>query len=152
MKMSIIVNVLVGLLIAEGSLADGSKVKLGGYCPVAYVGAEKALFGNAEFQSEHEGNTYYFINKEAKGMFDKEPKKFVSALQYDSWCATALAMGKKLSTDPKLFSSINGKIYLFSSAKAKEMFDKDSVSMIKKADDTWSKVKGNADKLEYLNQ
>ncbi len=143
---------IAATLIVGNAFADGTKVKLGGYCAVAYVGAQKALYGNAEFQSDYEGGTYFFINKDAKAMFDKEPKKFVTAIQYDTWCATALAMGKKLATDPKLFSIVGGKVYLFSSAKAKEMFDKDSANMIKKADETWSKVKGNADKLEYLNQ
>lgn len=142
---------LTFIITASQALADGSAVQLGGYCAVAYVGAQKALFGNPDFQSNYEGKTYLFINKDAKGMFDKEPKKFVSAIQYDAWCATALAMGKKLKTDPKLFSNIDGKVYLFSSAKAKEVFDKDSAKMIKKADDTWSSVKGNADKLDYLN-
>lgn len=133
--------------VSLNAMADGMKVKLGGYCPVAYVGAKKALYGNAEFASEYEGSTYYFINKDAKAVFDKEPTKFVSAIQYDSWCATAMAMGKKLASDPKIFSIVDGKVYFFSSEKAKEMFDKEASSFIAKADSVWKKAGGNADKI-----
>jgi YHS domain-containing protein len=127
-------------LISAAAMADGSKVKLGGYCPVAYVGAQKALFGNPDFNSEYEGATYYFINKGAKETFDKEPAKFANGVKYDSWCATGISLGKKLATDPKQFSVVEGKVYLFSSAEAKAMFDKDQVVMLKKAEANWAKL------------
>ena len=140
MKNILLLISLVVSASAQPTFASGSKVKLGGYCAVAYVGAQKALFGNPDFASDYEGSSYYFINKDAKAMFDKEPTKFVNGIKYDAWCATGVALGKKLATDPKLFSEVDGKVYLFSSADAKAMFDKDKNGMIKKAESSWPKL------------
>ncbi len=60
------------------AVADGSTVQLGSYCPVAYVSANKALPGSAQFSSEVDGKTYNFINEGAKKAFDAEPQKFIA--------------------------------------------------------------------------
>ena len=54
-------------------------------------------------------------------MFDA-PGKYVPA--YEGFCATAVAQGMKLESDPKLFTVLhNGRAYLFSNTEAKAMFD-----------------------------
>lgn len=128
-------------LVALPALADGSKVSLGGYCPVAYTKANQAVFGNPQYASEYQGKTYFFVNEGAKKMFDKAPASFTTAMKYDAWCATAMAMGKKLASDPTLFSVVDGAVYFFSSAQAKAAFDKDPGSFIKKADAAFASLK-----------
>ena len=71
-------------------------------------------------------------------MFDKAPGKYVPA--YDGICATGVAMGMKLPSDPKLFTVHDGRTYLFSDAKAKAMFEKDKTGIIAKADANWPKL------------
>ena len=66
---------------------------IGGYCPVAYVAAGKALKGDPKYASDHDGKHYLLVNADAKKMFDDNPAKFTIA--YDSWCATAVAHGGK---------------------------------------------------------
>lgn len=139
MRTQAIISTFLGFCLSMTAFADGMKVNLGGYCPVAYVSAEKAIFGKPEFASEHQGRTYYFVAQGAKDTFDKDPSAFVKAIQYDAWCATGLAMGKKIASDPKIFTKLDGKVYFFSSQGAKEAFDKDSATLIKKADKEWSK-------------
>ncbi|MDX2014899.1 MAG: YHS domain-containing (seleno)protein [Myxococcaceae bacterium] len=119
---------------AVTAFADGSKVKLGGYCPVAYVSANKALPGDLKVTSEVDGRVYAFINEGAKKAFDADPQKFTSAIQYDAWCATGLATGKRIPSDPALFSVVDGKVYLFSSKGAKDTFDKAPKELVAKAD------------------
>ncbi|MFO0601103.1 MAG: YHS domain-containing (seleno)protein [Myxococcaceae bacterium] len=126
--------VLVLALAALPALADGSKIQLGGYCPVAYLNAGKALPGDAKVTSEVDGKTYYLVNEATKKVFDAEPKKFTNAIQYQAWCATGLAMGKKIATDPALFSVLDGKVYFFSSKGAKDTFDKMPKDFVTKAD------------------
>lgn len=133
MKKSLAVMVL-SIASSFNALADGSKVQLGSYCPVAYVGANKALPGSPQFTSEVDGKVYAFINEGAKKAFDAEPQKFTKAIQYEAWCATGLAMGKKLPSDPTLFSQVGGKVYFFSSKGAKDAFDKSTAEFIGKAD------------------
>ncbi len=84
-------------------------------------------------------SSHSFANAQAKQMFDNAPAKYVPA--YGGICATGVAMGMKLKSDPKLFIVHNGKAYLFSDAKAKAMFEKDTASIIAKADANWPKVK-----------
>jgi YHS domain-containing protein len=60
---------------------------------------------------------------------------------YHGYCATAVAMGKKIPSDPEIFSVRDGVTYLFSSAKAKAMFDEDAAATIAKADRSWASLR-----------
>jgi YHS domain-containing protein len=111
---------------------------IGGYCPVAYAAAGKALKGDAKYALTHKGQRYLFVSADAMKMFQKEPGKF--AIGYDGWCATAMAMGQKVASDPALFTVHGGVSYLFSSAEAKAMFDADARGHVMKADGEWKKL------------
>jgi YHS domain-containing protein len=120
--------------------ADASgRPALGGYCPVAYAMMNQAMKGNPQHKSVHEAKTYHFANADAKKMFDAAPGKYLPA--YDGICATGVAMGMKLQSNPQLFTVHEGRTFLFSDAKAKAMFDKDKANTIAKADAQWPKVK-----------
>lgn len=121
---------------AAPKTTDG--VALGGYCPVAYVVMNQSMKGDPQHKSVHQGKTYYFANADAKKMFDAAPAKYVPA--YDGLCATVVAQGMKLKSDPTLFSIHNGRAYLFSNAQAKAMFEKDKSGVIAKADANWPRV------------
>lgn len=128
------------MIFGSAALADGFKIGLGGHCPVGYVMAGKQIFGDPKFASEFKDTTYYNSSAEAKTMFDKEPEKYVEAVKYKGFCATGLAMGKQLESDPGIFSRVDGKVYFFSSKEAKTMFDKDSKKYIGMADKEWTKI------------
>ena len=72
-------------------------------------------------------------------MFDAEPAKY--RIAYDGWCATGVAMGKEIASNPELFTVHHGVTYLFSSAQAKAMFDKDPGMTIAKAQEAWPKIR-----------
>ena len=128
---------LLGQSQAPKPPADG--VALGGYCPVAYVAMNEAVKGDPQHNSEYQGRTYHFANAEAKTMFDAAPAKYSPA--YDGLCATGIAHGMKLQSDPKLFTVHNGRTYLFSNAEAKAMFDKDKNGIVTQADGKWPTLK-----------
>lgn len=107
------------------------EVALHQYCPVAYGTMNKAVKGDAKFSSTYKGKTYFFAMADAKKMFDADPVKYLP--KYDGYCATALAMGKKVESDPEIFSVYKGFTYLFSNKMAKEGFDKDPDNAIKEA-------------------
>lgn len=130
------------MIIAGAALsAKNHKTAMAGYCPVAYVEMNKAIKGDAQHQSTVGGDTYLFANADAKKMFDANPQKYTAAIQYGTYCATAMSMGKKVPSDMTLFSNHDGKTYFFSSADAKSMFDKEPVQFIGKADNAWKKIK-----------
>ena len=131
----------MSLTLAPVAGADGSRIALGGYCPVAYFEMKQAVYGDAKFSSVYEGRTYHLVDAKAKEMFDSSPVKYAGGVRYDAWCATALAMGKKPASDPTQFVVRDGAVYLFSTAEAKGMFEKDSKGTIQKADAAWKKMK-----------
>ncbi len=111
---------------------------LGGYCPVAYIAMKTATKGDPSQKSTYKGQTYLFANADAKKMFEAAPEKYLPA--YNGYCATAVAQGMKLASDPKIFAVHNGRTYLFSNPQAKAMFEKDPAGTIAKADANWPRV------------
>ncbi len=142
-KLSIIIVMVIGSISPFMNAQTKNKVKhrvaLHEYCPVAYKAMDKALKGKSEYSSTYEGKTYYFVNAKAKSMFDKMPEKFIP--KYDGYCATAMSMGKKLESNPKLFTEYKGNTYLFSTKKAKVMFDKNPKMISEKADKQFKAMK-----------
>lgn len=120
------------------SAAGGKDPVAGGYCPVAYAKMGKAVKGDAKFSSEVGGQIYYSSSAEAKKMFDAQPSMFPIA--YNGLCATGVAMGKKIASNPEIFTVHKGTTYLFSNADAKKMFDKDPEMTISKANASWAKL------------
>jgi YHS domain-containing protein len=127
---------LAGFTIVSAQQAGDAAI--GGYCPVAYKMAKMPVKGDPAFVSTYDGQTFQLANAMAKQMFDKAPADYAPA--YHGYCATAVAKGMKVTADPALFSVVNGKTYLFSTAMAKEMFDKDQKNMIAMADKNWPTV------------
>lgn len=136
----IIVTMAAALMTLASTLAladkAAEKAAIGGYCPVAYVAMNQAVKGDARVALDHDGKHYLFANADAKKMFEADPSKY--GVAYDGLCATAMAMGKEMASDPTLFAVKDGTTYLFSSADAKKMFDGDAAGTIKKADQQWA--------------
>lgn len=110
----------------EGAFAqDAIPPAIGGYCPVSYQTQSKAVKGDEKFQSTHEGQRYYFASEDAKKLFDANPTKY--APQFAGLCATALggSYGNRLPSDPNVFIVADGKLYLFSSERAKRAYETD---------------------------
>jgi YHS domain-containing protein len=126
----------LGTATASTVQAPSSDVAIGGYCPVAYIAMKQAMKGSAAHASVHKGKTYHLTNADAKKMFDAAPDTYVPA--YDGWCATAVAQGTKLKSDPTLYTVHDGRAYLFSNKAAKAMFDKDPKGTVAKADAAWA--------------
>jgi YHS domain-containing protein len=120
------------------SAQKSNEPAIGGYCPVAYQAAKMAQKGDPAFASTFEGQTFLLSNGMAKQMFDKEPAKYAPA--YQGFCAAAVARGMKLKSNPELFTVEGGKTYLFSTAEAKAMFDKNKANTITMANQNWPKV------------
>jgi len=129
---------VAALTMAAGVIA-AEEPAIGGHCPVAYAKMGKAVKGDARWSSERDGQTFLFSAPQAKELFDRSPDQFRVA--YHGYCATAVAMGKKVASDPEIFTVRDGVTYLFSSAKAKEMFDADPAAAITKADRAWPGVR-----------
>ena len=136
MNLSVLVMVLAVGAAYAGDLSETPA--LGGYCPVAYVAMDMAVEGDPEISLDYDGEHYLFGNADAKKMFEADPSKYHVA--YDGYCATAMSMGKKMESDPTLFTTEDGVTYLFSSADAKKMFGADPAGVADKADAQWAEL------------
>lgn len=121
---------------AQDSKSSNKNAELGGYCPVAYVVMNKNVEGVPKYTTVYKGKTYYLANAEAKKMFDANPQKYFP--KYEGYCATAVSMGKKIESDPHLFSVYKDALYLFSNQMAKDTFDQDPNMIITKADENFA--------------
>jgi len=131
----------LALVLTVGSVAFAAdnEPAIGGYCPVAYAKMGKAIKGDARWSSERDGQTFLFSAAQAKDLFDKSPDRYRVA--YRGWCATGVAMARKIAADPEIFTVHKGVTYLFSSAMAKTSFDEDPEATIAKADKAWASLR-----------
>jgi YHS domain-containing protein len=107
---------------------------LGGYCPVSYFTRLQAVQGFAEQQVRHAGSLYYFVDAAAKQLFEAEPEKYLP--QFDGLCTTALGgtYGNRIPANPTVFDIVDGKLYLFSSERAKLAYVQKPESYIEQAE------------------
>ena len=138
-------NILRTLFVAAFALFSGiafaekpEEVAIGGYCPVCYLGAGKAVKGSSEFKAEHNGETYLFASQEALDTFKKDPEKYLP--QYDGYCAFGMSFGKEIKSDPTVFKVVDGKVYLNKNKEVGKEFAKDPAAYIAKADVQWEKI------------
>lgn len=106
---------------------------LGGNCPVAYHLQAKAVKGDPQFQSSYAGRKYSFSNAEAKKAFEENPERYLP--QFDGRCTMALGgpYGNRLPSDPEVFLILDGKLYLFSSERAKRHYLSEPSGIIENA-------------------
>jgi YHS domain-containing protein len=116
-----------------------SKVALGGHCPVSYQTDSKAVKGDPQYSVPFRGWVYHCASAEKKKTFESDPAKY--AAQYGELCTTALGgtYGNRLPSDPTVFHVISGKLYLFSSLRARNAFDRSPPQYIAKADTLYAK-------------
>jgi YHS domain-containing protein len=113
-------------------------VMLRGYDPVAYFEQGKAVRGKRSIWSTYNGVTYFFASTADKTKFDQNPKKFEP--QYGGFCARSMANGRKVKSDPTLFSIHQGKLYVHSTPALKSQFTSDPATHISRADNNWLKL------------
>ncbi len=126
----------------HGYNLPSSGVALEGYCPVAYFVAGKPVRGSADFAVVHDDVTYYFVNADAKRLFEKNPEKYLPA--YGGWCAYGIALGDKFPVDPTRFKIVDGRLMLFLRNRNIDTLplwlDGGEAALAAKADAHWQKM------------
>jgi YHS domain-containing protein len=110
-----------------------------GYDPVAYFKESKPVKGSDEYSFKWKDANWLFSSKENLDSFSTNPEKY--APQYGGYCAYGLSEGHKAPTDPNAWTIIDGKLYFNYSLKVKEMWIKNPMERIEKADQNWPMLK-----------
>jgi len=119
-------------VVSEGG---DSNLMLRGNDPVAYFAAGRPLPGRSDIKTEHRGLTYRFASDESRRQFITSPERYVP--QFGGFCAQAMAYAVPAPADAGTFKIIDGKLYLFASARARLYFEMDQERNLKLAWHYW---------------
>ena len=130
------------LLFTTASLAQtppaGTRVILKGYDPVAYFTENKAIKGASENSFDWDEGRYLFSSGNNKQTFSQNPDRY--APQFTGFCTAGIAKGMKAEANPEVFMVVDGKLYTFSSIKAKEAAQADP-ALFARAAKSWQEKK-----------
>jgi YHS domain-containing protein len=112
-----------------------SSLMLRGHDPVAYFVAGRATRGRADIKADHRGYIYRFASEESRRLFITSPDKYVP--QFGAFSAQGMVYGIPVATDGESFKVIDGKLYLFDSARARQYFEMDQERNLELAAHYW---------------
>jgi YHS domain-containing protein len=107
----------MALLNLEDSIA------LHGYDPVAYFTRNRAVKGSKWIIERLGGAEYHFASRGDRYEFLRDAPRYQP--QFGGYCVTSLSRGRLADINPKLFVIFDGKLYLFSSPEARDIFLRD---------------------------
>lgn len=99
------------------------QVGIKGYDPVSYFTEQKAVKGAPGNHYDFDDTRYLFSSPKNRSLFAAAPGRYEP--QFGGLCATGIALGKTVESDPTQWAVVDGKLYVFSSSEAKEMAAKD---------------------------
>lgn len=108
-----------------------------GYDPVAFFTVDSAVVGKENISYQYNGTTWHFDSTKNKKLFVDNPEKY--APQYGGYCAYAMSNGFTVSSDPRAFTVVDGKLYLNFSKSVRESWREDTTYHILNADKEWQK-------------
>ena len=116
----------------------GPRVVLQGYDPVAYFIEQKPVKGSLEYEKEFDGARYRFSSARNLSMFSADPERYEP--QFAGWCAMSMGMGKRVEGDPTAWKIIDGKLYVFGSARGLAAAEKDP-TIVARSREAWKASK-----------
>lgn len=130
----------VGLVQAatEVSVIDGALegVAIEGYDVVAYFKNGEPTKGNSEFTAKYAGTVWHFKNRQNLEQFNANQEHYIP--QYGGHCAYAAANNFIVSSSPKRWKIVDGKLYLQANIFALKLWENAIPENISKADRNWS--------------
>ena len=95
--------------------------------------------GRDSLNYDWNGAVWCFANRKNLESFKASPDKY--APQYGGYCAYATAQSHKAPTEVDTWTIVGGKLYFNYNREVKEMWVKDQLGFIRKADENWPKIK-----------
>lgn len=110
-------------------------VAIQGYDPVAFFTDNKPVKGDPKILAKRDGAIYYFVSKEHKDMFLKDPAKYEPV--YGGYCAYGVSRDKLIEIDVDAYQIVDGRLYLQYSKGVREKFNADPKGNQAKAEANW---------------
>ncbi|MCH2155129.1 MAG: hypothetical protein MK080_03920 [Opitutales bacterium] len=115
------------------------KTALGGYDAVSYYSEDnQPVKGSKRHKLTWRSATWLFASEENKMSFEADPEAF--APQFGGYCAWAVAQGKLAKGDPKVFTVLDGKLYLNYNRDIDQAWQENRAAFIETANETYPKL------------
>jgi hypothetical protein len=112
-----------------------------GYDPVAYHLQSKPVRGLPSITHRWRGADWRFANVANRDRFAADPERY--APRFGGYCAFGTAQGYKVSTDPRAFAVVDGRLYLNNSRRVQLLWDLDRPGYIAKASTNWTTLEAS---------
>jgi YHS domain-containing protein len=124
---------------------------LRGHDPVGYFTVGMPMPGRPELKAEHEGAFYSFANETNRRLFITSPDRYVP--QFGGLCAQSMGYAIPAEGDAGAFKIIDGRLYLFSSRRARQYFEMDQERNLRLAWHYWdAEVRDSTHWLQSLRR
>jgi len=109
---------------------------IGGFDPVGYFTDGSAIAGKAEHERIWSGLAWRFMSEGNREAFDSHPE--IYAPQFGGHDPVALARGRVVLGNPRIWTIRGGRLYFFHSLEARSVWDETvDADLIAKADARW---------------
>ncbi len=113
-----------------------SGTALEGYDPVSYFIEPTPLAGRPEFEYYWAGVPWYFATAANRDVFIRSPEAYVPV--FGGYATMSLARGYLSNGNPRIYTVLAGRLFLFYSSGNKEAFLLSPRSAYQKAQENWS--------------
>ncbi|WP_170516471.1 YHS domain-containing (seleno)protein [Ruegeria atlantica] len=114
-------------------VTDGTAMS--GYDVVSYFNGDAPVHGQPKYAVVWKGAQWHFATAENRDAFERDPRAF--APQFGGYCAYAMAHGSLVSTDPKAWQVVDGRLYLTHSPEIEAMWREAKTEYIRMAEAHW---------------
>ena len=115
-------------VVSEGG---DSELMLRGNDPVAYFAQGRPMAGLPGIKASHRGAVFRFASEENRRQFISNPERYVP--QFGGFSAHGMVYAIPLAVDGASFKIIEGRLYLFENARARQFFEMDQEANLKRA-------------------
>lgn len=120
---------------AGGPYDHSGGVAISGYDPVAYFTDGAAVAGNPDIALRWQGAIWYFASAENRLRFEGNPLAY--APQYGGFCALDMARGQAVRSDPRVWMTANGRLYLNATPQMNAAWQSDLAANVAAANANW---------------
>ena len=126
---------IIALTILTSLPAHAQDWALGGFDPVGYVNAGRAVPGRSDIATMWRGKLWHFASEENRARFEADPRSF--APDFDGICPVSLSEGDPRRGDPRFFAVIKGHLYLLQSGAAERKLRQNTETVLDHARVAW---------------
>ncbi len=116
-----------------------ARIALQGYDPISYFENDEPKKGSQDFTVTVDGTTYLFTSAAHRDMFNSDPAHY--APRYNGYCAFTVSGGERIEADPRYWTIIDEKLYVFRFPRDVKLFTRKATQLIQRADQRWETLR-----------